>query len=63
MSKISCLATNCSYNRQNVCQAPSVEVVNCGCDSAQTSNQTACKTFMPYRSCTVDGVVGESYGD
>ncbi len=63
MNKIHCNVDECSYNRDHLCLAEKVEVENCCEGSAKTSSETACKTFMPTRSCSVDGVVGVGYSD
>jgi hypothetical protein len=42
--KIHCEAVECAYNEQRICAAPRVQIVG---DSADTTDDTNCETFVP----------------
>ncbi len=44
--EVKCSVTNCKYNKQNLCQAKSLEVNAMGDGYAKTSDGTACSTFI-----------------
>ena len=48
--QVRCSVTNCIYNRDNYCYAKGLEVNAMGNGYAETSDGTACSTFI----CKVD---------